>query len=180
VRSLQQLENLLSEREMTVSAGFSVITPSNYIPWGGPGSEGEQHLHFDQTRQKIRRIAEVVCNQESPAIEKGPLWQHLVFTPLNRLLVGMIPRMDRSFWVDDKCNSCLICERICPAHNIHLLNGKPSWLHRCEQCFACPQWCPQEAIQLGKKTPKYERYYHPEVTVQDMLHYMKQGQPMND
>ena len=47
-------------------------------------------------------------------------------------------------------------------------------------CFACLQWCPQEAIQFGKKTPKYERYHHPEVTVQDMLHYMKEGQPMND
>ena len=38
-----------------------------------------------------------------------------------------------------------------------------------EQCLACIQWCPQEAIQFGKKTPRYKRYHHPEVTVREML-----------
>ena len=169
VHSLPQIRDLLNARGITLSAGFSVIMPSNYIPWGGPGSREEQHLHFDQARHKIREIAEIVRNQESPAIEKGPLWQHILFTPLNRLLIGRIPSMDRSFWVDEKCDGCLLCERICPAHNIHIQNDRPFWLHRCEQCFACLQWCPQEAIQFGKNTPKYERYHHPEVTLQDML-----------
>ena len=169
VNSLLQMRNLLTARGITLSAGFSVVMPSNYTPWGGPGSTEEQHLRFDQARQKIRGIAELVRNRESPAIEKGPLWQHMVFTPLNRFLIGKIPGMDRSFWVDEKCDGCLVCERICPARNIHIQNGRPSWLHRCEQCFACLQWCPEEAIQFGKKTPKYERYHHPEVTVQDML-----------
>jgi ferredoxin len=169
VHSLLQIRNLLSTRGIVLSAGFSVITPSNYTPWGGPGSREEQDLLFDQARQKIRGIAEVVRTRKSPPIEKGPLWQHIVFTPLYRFLVGRIPRMDRSFWVDEKCNGCLLCEKLCPAHNIHIHNDRPSWLHRCEQCFACLQWCPEEAIQFGKKTPKYERYHHPEVTVQDML-----------
>ncbi|NIM97678.1 MAG: 4Fe-4S ferredoxin [candidate division Zixibacteria bacterium] len=169
VRSLLQVRRLLATRGVTLSAGFSVIMPSNYIPWGGPGSREEQQLRFDQARQKIRRIAEAVGNQESLPIERGPIWQHIVFTPLNRLLVGLIPRMDRSFWVDEKCDGCLLCERICPARNIRIQNGKPSWLHRCEQCFACLQWCPQEAIQYGKKTPRYERYHHPEVTLENML-----------
>ena len=54
-------------------------------------------------------------------------------------------------------------------HNIEMVNERPAWLHRCEQCFACLQWCPQEAIQYGKKTVKYPRYHHPEVTLKDML-----------
>ncbi len=173
VHSLLQVRKLLSARGIMLSAGFSVIMPSNYIPWGGPGSQEEQHLRFEQSRQKIQRIAEVVRNQESPPIEKGPVWQHIVFTPLNRLLFRLIPRMDRSFWVDEKCNGCLVCEKICPAHNVQIRDGWPSWSHRCEQCFACLQWCPQEAIQFGKKTPKYERYHHPEVTVQDMLQSLR-------
>jgi Pyruvate/2-oxoacid:ferredoxin oxidoreductase delta subunit len=169
VHSLLQVRNLLSARGISLSAGFSVIMPSNYIPWGGPGPQEEQHRRFDQAREKVQAITEVVRNQESPAIEKGPLWQHIVFTPLNRLLVHLIPRMDKSFWVDEKCDRCLVCEKICPAHNIQIRDGKPSWSHRCEQCFACLQWCPQEAIQYGKKTPKYKRYHHPDVSVKDML-----------
>ena len=117
-----------------------------------------------------------MCCTDMPRLftpEKGPTWQNVVFTPLNRLLVGLIPRMDRKFWVDEKCNSCMLCERICPADNVYIQNGRPSWLHQCEQCFACLQWCPEEAIQFGKNTSKYERYHHPEVTAQDMLHRLQ-------
>ena len=80
-----------------------------------------------------------------------------------------VQKMDRSFRADNKCNGCAICSKICPANNIEMVNEKPVWLHRCEQCFACLQWCPQEAIQCGKKTAKYPRYHHPEVTLKDML-----------
>lgn len=56
VRSLLQVRNLLAARGIMLSTGFSVVMPSNYVPWGGPGSLGEQQLLFDQARQKIRRI----------------------------------------------------------------------------------------------------------------------------
>jgi MinD superfamily P-loop ATPase len=77
--------------------------------------------------------------------------------------------MDRDFWCDDKCNSCEICVRICPAKNIAMKKGRPTWQHHCEQCLACIQWCPQESIQFGKKTPAFQRYHHPEITLNDIL-----------
>ena len=61
--------------------------------------------------------------------------------------------MDRKFWVDEKCNQCSLCSKVCPVQNIALQGGNPTWNHRCEQCFACLQWCPQGAIQYGKKRP---------------------------
>ena len=81
--------------------------------------------------------------------------------------------MDRKFCADEKCNNCEICAHVCPAANIRMIDGKPSWLHHCEQCLACLQWCPQEAIQYGKNTIKYPRYHHPEVTLDDMLEQAK-------
>jgi flavoprotein len=84
--------------------------------------------------------------------------------------------MDKNFWIDNKCNHCGICLKVCPVSNIEMKNEKPAWLHQCEQCFACLQWCPQEAIQHGKKTPKYPRYHHPEVTLKDMLDQSKANQ----
>lgn len=62
-----------------------------------------------------------------------------------------------------------ICKTVCPCGNIELQAGKPVWLHHCEQCLACIQWCPPEAIQFGKKTPRYERYRHPEVKLSDII-----------
>lgn len=102
-------------------------------------------------------------------MEKGPLWQRIVFTALYKLTFNMIPKMDGDFWVDEKCNGCTICAKVCPVGNITMSADKPVWSHRCEQCLACIQWCPKEAIQYGKKTPNYERYHHPEVTLKDIV-----------
>jgi MinD superfamily P-loop ATPase len=77
--------------------------------------------------------------------------------------------MDRSFWTQEQCNHCGLCQRICPVKNIQLVNGMPSWLHHCEQCLACLHWCPQEAIQFGKSTISRQRYHHPEVKQEDLL-----------
>jgi ferredoxin len=80
-----------------------------------------------------------------------------------------IQLMDYGFNCDDKCISCNICLKVCPAKNIEIVNGRPVWQHKCEQCFACVQWCPKEAIQFGNKTSGKKRYHHPDVKVSDMF-----------
>ena len=169
--TLVQLENRMKARGLPLRSGFELTLPSNYIPWGGPGPEEEQRRRIGAARNKIKKIAAVVAAKEERLVEKGPLWQNLLFTAINRLSFSRIPTMDRSFWVDEKCDSCGICEAICPAQNVELREKKPAWLNRCEQCLACIQWCPQEAIQFGKKTTRYRRYHHPEVTLKQMLSF---------
>ena len=77
--------------------------------------------------------------------------------------------MDQAFQVDEQCNECSVCARICPVHNIEMVDGRPVWQQRCEQCFACLHWCPQEAIQFRDNTAGQRRYHHPDVTLADML-----------
>jgi MinD superfamily P-loop ATPase len=93
----------------------------------------------------------------------------MVFTPLYHMSFAQLSKMDRSFRLDDKCNHCGICGKVCPAQNISLQEGKPAWSQRCEQCFACLQGCPQESIQYGKKTVRYARYHHPDIQLKDVL-----------
>ena len=102
-------------------------------------------------------------------VEKGPLWQRIVFTGLYKLAYPMVHKMDRKFWVDDRCNHCGLCVNICPAQNIDMQNEKLIWHNHCEQCLACIQWCPQAALQYGKKTSAYTRYHNPEVKVKDLM-----------
>jgi ferredoxin len=167
--TLIQLNQLLRQNQLSLSAGFEICMPSNYIPWGGPGPKAEQQRKFEAAKTKISHIVPCIRNQEPGPIEKGPLWQRILFTPIYKMSLPHLAGQDRKFWVDEKCNHCAICSKICSAHNITQQDGKPIWSHKCEQCLACLQWCPQEAIQFGKKTPQYPRYHHPEIQLKDML-----------
>jgi ferredoxin len=167
--TLLQLKKLMHEKELSLSSGFEIVMPNNYIPWGGPGPKDKQIMRFTKAEEKIKAIADVVAKKEQRPVERGPLWQNILFTGLNRLAFPHVPSMDKSFWVDEKCNFCGICKTVCPCGNIELQTDRPIWLHRCEQCLACIQWCPPEAIQSGKKTPRYERYRNSEVKLSDMI-----------
>jgi ferredoxin len=168
--TLIQLKKFLKSLDLTLSAGFDIKTPSNYTPMGGPGPEEKQQKLFEDAKKKISRIAAAVRGKEKVPMEKGPLWQRVIFSGIiYNISYSQVAKMDKQFSVDDKCNKCGTCQRVCPAANITLQDGKPVWNHRCEQCFACLQWCPKEAIQYGPKTAKYERYHHPEVTLTDMF-----------
>lgn len=167
--TLVQLKKELRRHSLSLSSGFEICMPSNYIPWGGPGPAEKQSARFTDAKKKILKIAPLIKEKKELPVERGPLWQRALFSLFYAMSFSHVPKMDRSFWVDEKCNNCEICKTVCPADNITIDGGKPLWNHRCEQCFACLQWCPRKAIQYGKKTPGYERYHHPEVVLKDVI-----------
>ena len=167
--TLLQMQKLMSNQGFLLASGYSVVMPSNYTPWGGPGPIDRQQRLFRDAQEKVKEIADAVLLGERNEVERGPLWQNILFSWIYKLSFRKVSKMDEKFWVDDRCNGCGICLKVCPAKNINVINEKPVWLHHCEQCLACLQWCPQEAIQYGKNTVKYPRYHHPEVILKDML-----------
>jgi ferredoxin len=168
-RTLIQLAGVCRKAGMNLAAGVEVKLPSNYIPWGGPGEAGEMANRISRARSKLELVAGRFRNREQWPVERGPLWQRILFTALYRLSFGQVPDMDKKFTVDETCNACAICARVCPVANIDLHKDRPRWHHRCTQCLACLQWCPQKAIQMGVRTRGFERYHHPEITLKDAL-----------
>ena len=168
--SLQQTAKQLQKQGMKLSTGFGVLMPGNYIPMYGALDPEKQNKMFGKEKKKIREIAAVVKAGKVAEIEKDFFLTSLIFSGIvYNLCSPKIHEMDKSFWADDKCNSCGVCVKVCPAKDIELINGKPKWLRKCEQCFACLQWCPTEAIQCGKSTVGRKRYHHPEVTLKDFI-----------
>lgn len=80
----------------------------------------------------------------------------------------LIPLTDKSIYVDDKCNGCATCAKVCPVQNIKMIENKPVWQHHCEMCLACDEWCPTKAIHHWCKIEGKD-YHHPDVTISDML-----------
>jgi ferredoxin len=171
--TLLQLQKLMSKRGISLALGHSIAMPSNYTPWGGPGPIEAQQRLFREAQEKVKAIAGSILRGDRNRVDRGPLWQNILFSWIYKMSFRQVHKMDKNFWVDDKCNSCGVCLKVCPAENIEMINEEPAWLHRCEQCLACLQWCPQKAIQYGKKTIKYLRYHHPEVILGDMLDQAK-------
>src|SRR4030042_1140224 len=120
-----QLQRLMANRKLALSLGYSVGLPSNYIPWGGPGPMDKQQKLFKQAREKVKAIAGSVLRRERTRVDRGPLWQNILFSLLYRMSFRQVRNMDKKFRADEKCNNCGICSQVCPAANIEMTNGKP-------------------------------------------------------
>lgn len=166
--TLLQLETLLAGRQQRLSAGFDLCMPSNYIPWGGAQPDDKQTALFAAARGKLAGIATTVDARATRPVEKGPWWQNFLFSRINRWSFDKVPALDKDFWLEERCQGCGLCAKLCPANNIELTNHRPVWRNHCEQCLACLQWCPQEAIQYGKKTAGKKRYHHPAIAAADL------------
>ena len=58
--------------------------------------------------------------------------------------------IDNYLIVEDSCNQCGVCARVCPVGNIRMdrENGKIALSDRCFMCFACLHHCPDNAIHI--------------------------------
>jgi ferredoxin len=145
--------------------------PGNYIPLYGAPAQATQNKLFSAARRSIHDIAAAVGRLEHRPPGRGFPPLRWLSTLLYKLGMPSMPKADRKFQADARCNSCGICVRVCPVANIRLEGepARPVWQHDCEQCLACLQWCPVEAIQMGKKTEKRRRYRHPAVHSKDLF-----------
>lgn len=167
--TMMHVEKQLHAKGITLSSGFVIPMPTNYIIWGGALPEEKQKAMFTKAKVHIDEICAAVKEKKVLEVEMGGLIGRVITGLVYRFWVGAFAKQDKKFSIDETCNGCAICERVCQVGNIEMKDGKPNWLHSCEQCLACIQWCPQEAIQVGKKTAGRKRYHHPEIKASDLM-----------
>ena len=165
---LQQIETILNTKSKTLSAGFFILMPNNYIIGYDIHSEARQKEFFEEANKKIEAIHKIVetneKNLEKDIFEK----RRIKSEKFNKGFRDHVNRYDKSFFVEETCTSCGICVKVCPVNNITLEEGIPQWEHKCQHCLACINFCPEKCIQFGDKTLKTQRYHHPEITVKDI------------
>jgi ferredoxin len=166
--TMEVLTEHLKKKGMDLNSGFSVKMPNNYIILGNVDSkelEKQKLLEADENLESINKILEQRISGVYQ-IEKGPLPWFLtgVISPIfNKNAVNT-----RKFHVNDNCNGCGICEKVCNSGTINV-EEKPRWGWNCTQCLACIHYCPQKAIQYGKSTAGKGRYTNPNIKIDEMF-----------
>lgn len=167
--AISQTQRELGKRGIRLRAAFGIKMPSSYTPFGGALPEGKIKALFEKEAVRVKEIARMVSAGGTFPPEKPFFLTDLAGRALFSLLRSRVNTMDREFMVDDSCSSCSLCEKICPASNIKIEEGRPVWMSKCIQCYACLQWCPNEAIQAVKGTRGRKRYRNPEVKAGDII-----------
>lgn len=159
---LGRLKNLLKPKGTLLRYGRRIISVSNYLPEFTPKDS-------DKLQQSIDRIitesAQAVNNRQSNRIK--------AYTFINKIAYGLYPNenSDQYFSVAPICTGCMTCQKVCPAKNIIMEAGKPSFQHRCEHCLACLHHCPADAIDWKNKTQGKSRYRNRNISLNELIHF---------
>lgn len=158
--ALRHLNKCLKVHGYSLSAGFYITMPDNYLPMSKIKNDADEiNTLLKNADDKLKKIIPMLQTE-----------QHMIeaeFTGILRPLVHgyylkMLKDVDKDFTVDDSCNSCGLCEKVCQVNNISLDKGRPEWNHKCQFCLACINYCPKTAIQYKNASQNNGRYHHPD------------------
>lgn len=188
-KALKELKELLGSRGIELSAGFDIHMPQNafYKSW-----ENKNKLYI-KSRRRVDSIAKKIENRKKGVHHSDYLLRPIVFlvygyfekksiedlekrsrvqSPSGLTVEELLPLIDRNYEIDENCDGCGICAKICPVNNIEIKEGRPEWQNHCENCLACYNQCPKEAIHGGILSKDYH-YLHPELKISDLVKQKK-------
>lgn len=165
--SNRYLSRVLKKEGLILRAGFNIKMAENFLPMYDVTAIKKIDELEEKLRQKIIPMCDIVRDMQKHMDGNIFDWiPTLIFYNYFRSKKG---KLDKEFYSDESCNSCGLCEKICPVDNIRIVDKKPAWQGHCELCLACLHWCPEHSIQYTKNTVGKKRYHHPKITSADIL-----------
>lgn len=175
--TLLLLEKLLQQNGMNLNAGFAVneggydllpdALPVHIVRRLGRGKPS--FLSGKSGKERMSEIVTVIRNRQQHKPETNSGITNFFGNLFHDPAISSFKTSDKNFWVEETCNLCRTCERVCPRGNLTIENEKHVWHQNCEACLACLQWCPKQAIQYKQDTVNKQRGHHPEVKIKDLL-----------
>jgi ferredoxin len=159
---ISKINKIISDKGGKLSYCENIKCFANYVGMYAMGSEAANKAtaQSEATKQVAKDIQNFVV--KTP-FKNSPL------DLIHNAMKNSLAKKDKDFNVNEACNGCTTCSKVCPVGNIKMQGGKPIFLHHCEQCMACIQWCPKQAINVKDKTQARGRYHHPDITLADMI-----------
>ena len=162
--SVEESTKILKRKGLNVTYSKVIQMPINWTVLMNPPSKEEAQLIINTGVAKVREIVQDIL--------KGVLHHHTFNYPSRYSKFGFykdyylfkwlgISNLWRKYRTDETCDSCGLCEKICPTGSIQIVDNKPKWLKTCEQCMRCVNYCPKQAIfQKGEGSIKGKNIYY--------------------
>lgn len=169
-KTIQRVSGILAGKGIKLNSGFIMAMPNNYIIMFNTDSKDLERKKLKEAAETIDKINEIIKEERSLVYEDKGLKKAIsaILTgAINPLFNKFSVNNCRSFYAEETCTGCGVCEKVCPNGNIKVDN-KPRWGNKCMQCTACLHWCPAKAAQFGQRTVHKGRYTNPEIGVEEM------------
>lgn len=166
--SFQSIKKLLKKQGRLLSYSKKIVLPDSCIIFKTSEDKKQQMLgEQDDTVASIKLDITSKQITEKPYKDRTLRIRTISWFFLNNI-IGI-----KNKQVNNDCDKCNICVKICPVNNIKMEN-KPVFLSECENCFACIQWCPKQAITFGKlKIDQSSKYNHPSIKISELINRNK-------
>lgn len=189
--AFDQIDKLLKKKGRRLDSYFVLTMPSGSAPLveeyadditeeriAKLGSEMLKKLDSIQgiiASQKVNRTESLEGTAPPPTFLK-PFMPIIDFLGPHLIPLGKLAESSFGFYADSKCTGCGLCERVCLAQKIAMVDKRPVWQEKveCHGCFACLNYCPEQSVQvkstwyLKSWTTENGRYHHPKITAQDI------------
>lgn len=158
----KSLKELSADIGMECGGVFLATMPNNYIFGGNvPTAEDAEYIIKYTSIPALQSISKVIAGDDWFNYKSCNLLVYPVAGFVNKMFNKFMVSSD-NFVVSGNCISCGKCAAVCPVNNIIMIGGEPLFRKKCLNCYSCISRCPKKAINIGKRTEKFNRYVCPE------------------
>lgn len=156
------LQKIGAKNDIPFSYINELLMVDNYLPLFDMKKEMEK-IPEKRIDENLRVMVQEVKNRKTYIHKNNPLMSGM------RVLMDQFynKSFEKKFEVENACNGCKTCEKVCPVDNI-AVNGRPVFHNNCQHCLACTHNCPKNAIRVAKEKSDV-RFKNENITLKEII-----------